>query len=438
MFSQGEVTERGKSDMRNAQRLLVWRIWLSVGLLIALPAGAAEAADFKAYYQFQGGAAGAQPSNVVADSAGNLYATLFSGGAYNAGAIVKLTESDGAWTSTVIHSFCARPLCPDGWAPDRELVIDANGNLYGVTLWGGNQTCQYGCGLVYQMVPVNGTWKYRALYRFTGGGDGCYPQARLELAVNGTLFGTTPACGISNNGTVFELRPSPAVGRIFAVLHAFTNAGDDGSTPYAGVILDKAGNLYGTTGNGGVYHDGTVFELSPSGNGWRARTLYSFSNDRVDGENPYSAVSMDTAGNLYGATYGGGNFNGPICGGGCGIIYKLTPSGVTWNETILHTFSGGADGAFPGGKLVFDEAGNLYGTATEGGNKNCDGGYGCGTVFKLTQANGVWSESTLHYFTGQDDGWAPRELFFDQKGRLNGNAGSGGLYNSGVLFSLEP
>jgi len=410
--------------------------------LLALPllllATGAGATTFKVYYQFQGGNDGVGPSNVVADSAGNLYGVTSGGGTYNAGTIFKLTQSGGIWTNTVLYNFCSRVNCPDGWAPDSTLTIDKEGNLYGITLWGGDQSCQYGCGVAFRLSPAKGVWKFKVLHRFSHT-DGYYPQAPLTLDSAGNLFGTTSDADgyVGHFGTVFKL--TGAHGKwTKTVLHSFTD-NDDGANPFSGVIFDPAGNLYGTTANGGVYHDGVVYQLSPSGQGWTEKTLHSFSNDRIDGQNPYSGVTLDAAGNLYGATFVGGDFSGRYCGGGCGIVYQLTPSGGTWTENILYKFTGGADGSYPGAELVLDSSGNLYGTATSGGRPACDDGYGCGVVFKLIPANGAWTEAVLHRFTGKNDGWAPgRSLFFDQKGRLYGYDAYGVPYNAGNLFVLKP
>jgi len=402
-------------------------------LLLATGAGAS---NFKVNYSFQGGLDGATPSNVVADTAGNLYATTFSGGAFNAGAIVKLTQSGGVWTNTVLYSFCSKASCPDGWAPDRELVIDKKGNLYGITLWGGNPACQYGCGVAFRLHPANGGWKYQTIHRFDPSA-GFYPQASLTFDKAGNLFGTTSDASGLGHGTVFELTLSH--GRwVHNVIYAFTEIGNDGSGPFSGVTIDQTGNLYGTTAYGGEHGAGTVYQITSANGIWTHKTIYSFNNDRIDGQIPYSGVTVDEAGNVYGATYGGGDFTGPICGNGCGTIYQLTPSGDAWSETVLYRFSGGADGAFPSSHVVFDQTGNIYGAATQGGSPRCDDGYGCGVVFELTPGGSTWSQSVLHRFTGNKDGWAPREVFFDDKGKLHGNAAFGGLYNSGNLFSLKP
>jgi len=413
-----------------------WKL-VFTSLLIVLLAGAAEAAKFTTFYSFQGGSDGADPRDVVADKAGNLYGVTFNGGLYNAGTIFQLTQSGGVWTNTVLYNFCAKALCADGQAPDSTLVLDKKGNLYGITLWGGKQTCQFGCGVVFGLHPTKGGWQYKVLHQFDHS-SGYYPQARLTLDKAGNIYGTTSDADGLGHGTVFALTLSHDH-VVHKVVYAFTELGNDGSGPFAGVTFDQAGNLYGTTAYGGDHGAGTVYRITPSNGGWTHQTIYSFNNDRIDGQIPYSGVTLDAAGSVYGTTYTGGDYNNNICQDGCGIVYQLTSSGETWDETVLYTFSGGADGAFPSTQLIFDKSGHIYGSASQGGNPSCDDGYGCGVVFELTQANGTWSETVLHHFSGGKDGWGPGgDLFFGPKGVLVGSAGYGVPYNSGNLFWLKP
>ena len=192
--------------------------------------------------------------------------------------------------------------------------------------------------------------------------DGANPIGGVVLGTNGNLYGTTEYGGAYNQGTVFQLTPSGTE----IILWNFGN-GMDGANPTAGVVLDMNGNLYGTTANGGVYGDGTVFELTPS---WTETILHSFDNNDIDGIHPYAGLVLDKAGNLYGTTVSGGGSSGAA-----GIVFEMTPSGT---ETILYTFGGSPDGSFPWGGVVFDTSGNLYGTTLSGGHN------GVGTVFKLT------------------------------------------------------
>ena len=409
-------------------------VWVAAILVLANAAGATT---FKVIYKFRGGSDGSGSSPLVFDNAGNAYGETFDGGANGAGTIFKLTRSGGVLTKTVLYTFCSLANCPDGWGPERGLTIDKKGNLYGITLWGGDLSCQYGCGVVFGLSSANGVWTYKVLHSFNHA-DGFYPQASLTLDKKGNLFGTTSdASGDPGHfGTVFELNHSKN-GWTKTVLHAFTDTDGDGAIPFAPVILDRAGNLYGTTAYGGTYFDGTVYELSPSDHGWTEKVLHSFSNDRVDGQSPLSGVTLDAAGNLYGSTYIGGDFSGQNCQSGCGTIYQLTASGGSWTETILYQFTDGADGAFPGSELIVDRNGTIYGTATNGGHPSCDEGYGCGVVFKLTPSNGTWAETVLHSFTGNNDGWAPGRLV-NYKGVLLGASSQASPYNAGDLFVLKP
>ena len=296
-------------------------------------------------YSFTGGSDGAYPyAGLIADSAGNLYGTTFGGGASYAGTVFKLSPSG---TETVLHSFA----WSDGALPYGGLIADSAGNLYGTTWNGGSGSC----GTVFKLSP-SGT--ETVLYSFTCGIDGAYPYAGLIADGAGNLYGTTSGGGASYAGTAFKLSPSGTE----TVLYSFTG-GTDGGHPYAGLIADGGGNLYGTTGGGGALNAGTVFKLSPSGT---ETVLYSFACS-ADGASPYAGLIADSAGNLYGTSLGG-------CAASNGTVFKVTPSGMT----VLYSFTGGADGALPYAGLIADSAGNLYGTTYSGGTAFV------GTVFKLT------------------------------------------------------
>jgi uncharacterized repeat protein (TIGR03803 family) len=287
------------------------------------------------------------------------------------------------------------------------------------------------------------------LYNFVNYNDGTHPIAGMIMDAAGNLYGTTYGGSFGGGGTVFELSPSPGGGWTETVLYAFDHGNSGGSFPYAGLIMDSAGNLYGTTNNGG-YADiwgngcncGTVFELSPiEGGGWRETQLHSFGY-RGDGASPgYAGVIMDAAGNLYGATTSGGIY-------GYGIVYELSPkAGGGWTETVLHSFGNGNDGSSPQGGLTIDTAGNLYGTTQwGGGNNRCTGGPGgCGTVYELSPNPGGWTETILHSFNGVD-GWLPHStLIMDAGGNLYGTTQDGGItpcldYETGcgTVFELTP
>jgi uncharacterized repeat protein (TIGR03803 family) len=301
------------------------------------------------------------------------------------------------------------------------------------------------------------------LYSFKGGADGGVPEANLLRDSQGNFYSTTVYGGSNNAGTVFEI---DATGRE-SVLHSFTGTGGDGAYPYGSLLHDTPGNLYGTTSAGGAacpapnsHGCGTVFELSPPSGGvgpWTETVLYSFTGTAGDGAFPMARLVRDPAtGNLYGTTYSGGNLNCPIpYSYGCGTVFELSPPGTgssRWTEKIIYTFTGGADGALPQSRLVFDSASDLYGTAYEGGiDCPIPDSYGCGTVFELSPpggGNGPWTESVLYSFTGTSgDGANPMASVILSSGNLYGTTNEGGdsscvlsyqLSGCGTVFELSP
>lgn len=393
-----------------------------IGVLVAASSVQVGAQTYRVLYNFKGSADGRTPlGGLVRDSAGNLYGTTYSGGVYNAGTVFKLDsmgretllytfsgQADGAYPGslirdpagnlygiaawggdtscavasygcgtvfeldttgafTVLHTFAAGT---DGAVP-TGLVRDATGDFYGTTFYGGDMPCPlgFGCGTVFRL---DASGKEAVLYNFTGGTDGEGPIG-LTLGSEGSLYGATyyggdTACGGYDGdgcGTVFKVDRTGAE----VVLHGFAG-GTDGSTPNSELVVDAAGNLYGTTYDGGgaalcpglfVYGCGTVFRVDASG---KETVLYSFGG-RTDGAAPGGLVG-DAAGNLYG-TAGGGNF-------AFGMVFKVDTAGA---ETVLHNFTG-KDGAEPAGALTMDAAGNLYGTTEIGGAHHL-----YGVVFEL-------------------------------------------------------
>jgi uncharacterized repeat protein (TIGR03803 family) len=341
---------------------------------------------------------GAYPYDLISDSAGNLYGTTYTGGrgACNhyelpgCGVVFKLTRNpDGTWTYDRLHTFHAGR---DGAYPEAPLTFDTAGNLYGTTVGGGGKNCpnSYGCGVVFKLTPnPDGSWTKRILHRFAGGQDGATLHGALIFDSAGNLYGTTAyggneQCSADGNagcGIVFQLIPNPDGSWTKHTLHRF--AGNPGRVPFAPLIFDGAGNLYGTT-SGGLDHQGTVhgtvFKLTPNPDGkWTMSILHRFQRDG-DGAQPWAGLTFDTAGNLYGTTAIGGHQNCDTWDGkGCGVVFKLTPvEGGGWDETILYKFNGGNDGGFVFSGLTFDAAGNLYGT-TDGW-----GPYGGGVVYEIT------------------------------------------------------
>jgi uncharacterized repeat protein (TIGR03803 family) len=299
------------------------------------------------------------------DGAGNLYGVLLVGtGVNDTGAVFKLSRNgDGTWTETILTSPDAGPHVPFG-----ALTLDAAGNLYGVTFDGGTGPCGDGnCGTIFELSPPAKNakkWKYTKLYRFLGpkAGDGSSPNGNLVFDSAGNLYGTTLDGGASGYGTVFELSSGP-LGWTEKILFNFGNYAD-GQHPSAGLIFDDHGNLYGTTYGGGDGAMGAVFELSPSGGSWTEKVLYSFL-ELKNGTGPQGPLVFHK-GNLYATTGSGGAQQGDV-----GVVFKLSPSGGTWKETVLHSFSGPpSDGWEPAGGVVFDRHGNLYGVANGGGSGN--------------------------------------------------------------------
>ena len=310
----------------------------------------------------------------------------------------------------VMHSFGTRN---DGQNPTANLIRDVQGNLYGTTPAGG----LYGNGTVFKL--SNGT--ETVLYNFqNGNGDGQTPRGTLVFDSTGNLYGTTSGGGIYGKGTVFELSPGGAE----TVLYNFGN-GADGQNPYAGVIFDNSGNLYGTTRLGGSFSYGTAFELSRNGaGGWTETGLYSFGAGPNDGRNPEAVLVPDSSGNLYGTTvHGGAN--------GFGTVFELLTNPLNnrcCREAPVYSFGSGSDGHNPFAGLIFDSSGNLYGTTSGGGI------YGKGTVFELSPSG---TETVLYNFGNGADGQNPYAgVIFDSYGNLYGTTANGGLYSGGTIFEL--
>ena len=373
-----------------------------LGAALVAVAGFSSAAVAQALttlYSFTGsGGDGANPSaGLMADPAGNLYGTTAEGGASGQGTVFQLDPSGNL---TVLYSFTGG----DGSHPRATLIADAACNLYGTTISGGANDA----GTMFQLTPAG---SLNVLYSFTGGSDGALPWAGMIADAAGNLYGTTYGGGASGQGTVFQLDPSGTL----TVLYSFTGGND--ASPWAGLIADAAGNLYGTTEGGDG--PGEVFQLTPSG---AFTVLHNFTGR--DGAIPHGGLILDAAGNLYGTTHNGG------ASAAYGTVFQLTPSGTL---NVLHSFTGGSDGAYPEAGLIADMAGNLYGTTWGGGTG------GRGTVFQLTPSGTL---TVLHSFTGGSDGaWPAAGLFADAAGNLYGTTSSGGATAScpggcGTVFQL--
>ncbi len=398
------------------------------------------------------------------------------------GALAAQTSSN-LDIESVLYNFCSQGgvYCTDGIQPSAGLIEDASGNLYGTTKGGGSTnssdcnagSCGY--GTVFKLTPSGSRYTKTVLYNFcsqTYCTDGATPFAGLIEDASGILYGTTYNGGANGGGTVFKLTPS-GNGYTESVLYDFCSqsqgsaACTDGVNPYAGLIEDASGNLYGTTNLGGtgvalvngVYGYGTVFMLAPSGSGYNYTVLYNFCPSSstafcTDGAAPNAALIEDASGNLYGTTALGGTGTHALeCAGiGCGTVFKLSPNGSGFTETVLYSFccQGGSnctDGAYPYGTGVIEDAsGNLYGTTSAGGVNSCDTP-GCGTVFKLApNGDGSYTESVLHSFDYTDGAGPDAGLIEDASGNLYGTTSSGGTglswecegCSSGTVFELSP
>jgi uncharacterized repeat protein (TIGR03803 family) len=365
-------------------------------------------------------------SGLTFDAKGNLYGVTGGGGDGNHGTIFELTPGGRGWSLKTLHSFDGK----NGGSPNGGLIFDAAGNFYGTAL--GGRGLEDG-GVAYEMIRGAGGWDFTVLYYFCiqyHCPDGGTPQSGMILDGSGNLYGTTAGGGEYGDGIVFELT-SNSGGWGETILHSFNYA--DGASPYATPIFDKAGDLYGTTFSGGTNGGGSLFRLKrASGGEWNERALYSFCRGGFpckDGVGPYAGMVLDRSGNLYGTTtQGGGNTCGETT---CGTVYKLTSTrNGHWKHTVLYAFPNAQNGNFPTGGVIIDKAGNLYGATVAGGIGGCSGG--CGVTYKLApEADGKWKYTVLHKFDGSGGAQPLGGLIFDDKGNLYGTA-----YN--VVFEITP
>lgn len=414
---------------------------LALATAVLLATGTRAAAQkATVLHSFNGKNGNQSYAGLIFDAAGNLYGTTSIGGAYNGGTVFELSPKEGGgWAKKVLHDF--KPNEVGGSSPYGNLILDAADNLYGTTSHGG----VHGSGTVFELTRnAGGGWKEKLLYSFGAFiSDGAFPYSSVVFDTAGNLYGTTAEgggveCFGSGCGTVFELMPTPGGGWKEKILHRFQSNGMDGIGPIGGVIFDAAGDIYGTTsqgggpqcsGEGGAPGCGTVFELAPNADGtWTETLIYAFSGNYWDGVSPYSDLVFDKAGNLYGTTYDGGEADN-------GTVFELTPEGGgSWVEKILHAFGEHAtDGTAPYAGVIVDTAGNLYGTTTQGD------GYVIGTVFELTPVpNGGWTETVLHRFNGRDGSQPWAGVISDGAGNLYGTTYAGGAYGDGTVFEIRP
>jgi uncharacterized repeat protein (TIGR03803 family) len=419
--------------------------------MLVLSFNFAAGQQYKVLWSFGGPPNDGQSSlaSLTFDGVGNLYGTTQYGGTSGGGTVFELSPTgDGSWNEAILYNFCTNKngvQCLDGEGPAAGLVLDSRGNLYGTTENGGGQPCPSdlnGCGTVFELSPSSapgGSWTQTVLYSFCASElngqclDGSHPLSQLIFDASGNLFGTTMAGGTGHladsfdDGVIFQLSPGANSWKE-TVLYDFCSTGQgnycpDGVDPQAGLTFDKSGNLYGTTSAGGAPSSvggGTVYKLSPSGNGWIETVLYAFRAPYLKGSSPVATVSFDTAGNLYSTVELKG-------AGDAGGVFRVDPSGSGSEDTFSFN---GEDGDMPtAGVLVDSEARTLYGTTSDS--------FTFGTVFKIeAPAN----ETVLYDFCAEPDcadGSSPfAAVIQDQSGNLYGTTYLGGLYNFGVVFEI--
>lgn len=384
----------------------------------------AQPAAERVLFPFAGGAYGSNPeAGVIFAKNGNLYGSTVNGGRRNCGTIFALDASRTYSVKVDLHVFGCAP--SDGAMPRGNLIVDVSGNLYGVTSRGGT----FDQGTVFELTLGPGGWAESVLYSFAGGDDGSHPNPSLIFDGSGNLYGVTASgggtlCGGSGCGTVFSLTRS-AIGWNETILFKFD--GTDGQAPRS-IVFGPAGNLYGVT-YGGKNDFGTVFELTPGASRWFEKSLYAFTNS-ADSAHPWGGIVLDAAGNIYGTTSGirFENCSPPSCG----TVFELKRGVGGWEFDTLYTFGGMPDGNSPAGALTIDGDGNLYGTTLYGGVQDS------GTVFELTSSSGGWTENLLHSFGGPGDGTHPAAgLLLDKAGYLFGTTLSG-ADALGSVFEIKP
>ena len=388
---------------------------LTLAAAFALGGVTWASSTYKVLYSFSGGTDGGGVfAGVAPDDKGNLYGTTSGGGSHGEGTAFELIRnSRGKWSETVLYSFCAQPRCSDGASPQSTPVFDANGNLYGTTN-----------GTSFELSPHKDGWTFKVIYR-AGSASG------YTIGGKGKLYGA--------NGGVWDLsRDTDGWSETFLHIFCRTNC-RDGENALAPPTFDAAGNLYGTTEFGGNFPPncpgsagcGVVYQLQDLGGGtWKYRVLHHFAAFHNDGQLPFAGVTLDSKGNVYGTTLYSGTSSGTVFG--------LSPQqNGSWKETILYNFPNPEkNGGAPVGGVTFDNQGNLYGTASAGGDPVCS----CGVVFKMTpQANSKWSYTVLHRFKGTD-GYGPGyNLIFDPTYKhLYGTTVEGGSGGYGVVYEITP
>lgn len=413
-----------------------WRLTIAAVLAASFVA-AASAAEPETLFSFKADGKGEHPwASPVLGPDGALYGTTYLGGAGGVGTVYQLTPKPrGEWKRKVLHEFAGG----DGSGPNGGVILAGSGKLYGTTESGGRGECSGGCGVVYELAPrPNGTYGFSVIHRFNKVASGVRSQGQL-LEDEGILYGVTAAGGTSDMGTVFRLAPTTGGGWKHTILHSFSGGEADGKYPYAGVVLGADGALYGTTQVGGRQFGerGTVYRLAKGpGGAWNFSLIHAFSGG-ADGEQPLAPVTFGPGGALYGVTTMGG---GGTCFGGCGTAFRIVQNASGgWTKKTIHSFTGGADGSAPRGGMTADANGAVWGMTPGGG-----GAAAAGVIYKLKRPKdgGVpWGETIEHSFvnSGGAGGIPFGALTLDPAtGVFYGATRDGGSSSDGTVFRFAP
>ena len=404
----------------------------------AQPVGRDRRREFVLYYFFEHDNGGRPRDGLVVGPYGSLFGTTSRGGRLgcpaergSCGTVYIMSNTDSGYLEFLLYSFCKEHGCADGALPYADVTFDKKRSMYGTTYEGGANNG----GVVFRLTPrKDGSYKERVLYSFcpqVGCEDGSNPRSTLTLDSSGAIYGTTLYGGSKNGGVVFKLTPSSS-GYTESVLHEFTGA--DGLYPEAGVVADAGGALYGTTASGGgsgcATGCGVVFKLAPKGSQYTETVLHEFAGGD-DGAEPYAGLLLDKHGNLFGVTVEGG---GTGCyGNGCGVAFEMKHGGTTYSESVLHAF-GGTDGSAPSGTLVFGKHGELYGTTSNGGL------YRKGTVFAMKPAHSSYEFRSLYSFCKLAkcaDGETPLGGVVPYDKTIYGTTWKGGDKGVGTVYALS-
>jgi uncharacterized repeat protein (TIGR03803 family) len=401
---------------------LILLVVTSILLFVLLSLSPAFASTEKVLWSFGGNGDGAGPQgNLIVDASGNFYGATGGGGANSTGTVFELSpDGKGGWTESVLYSFGPQG-GGDGQQPDAGLVMDSSGNLYGTTFVGGTRNA----GIVFQLSPkAGGGWTETVIHNFGNRGDGSLPTANLVLDAHGNLYGTTGSGGTKSGGTVFQLIPR-SKGWTETLLYNFPTD----FQPATGLMWRRVGlNLYGVTKSGGEGL-GNVFRLWHHPTGWVEKNLHSFDNVHGNPQYPGGDLVEDQNLTIYGGSNGG-------CANGTGGVWALFHNpGKPSTYQLLYSFGaeGSGDGNYPQSGVIVGSNGTLYGTTGFGGVSFLGG-----TVFALTQSGNTWQETILYKFTGGNDGGGPGgQLIQDSQGNLYGTAGEGGAFGGGVVFEVR-